>query len=230
MIKPNFVNSQHGTGGDFVSVVTHGSIIRATVDYVIRALEGQGEIVIADSPERVAHFGTILEATGLNSVLDFYRSRQASCGNIKVVVRDMRRQKVEYWKGVIKSCWELEGDPTGYTRINMDAADSAFFGLSSQQMGRLYGADYNRRETVRAHRNGRHEYEIPNTVLNSDVIISLPKLKTHYRVGTTLNCKGFIGLNGNKNLIPHRILGDPSNGGDTYERPVVALQGVFIGN
>jgi uncharacterized protein (DUF362 family) len=225
LIKPNFVNSQHGTGGDLISVLTHGSIIRATVDYVIRALAGTGEIVIADSPERVADFGSICEFTGLNSILDFYNCRKTIIGNVKIVARDMRRENIKYWKGAIASRKTLEGDPEGYTRIRLEATDSAFSDIPHDRLKMMYGADYNRRETIKAHIGGYHEYEIPNTVLNSNVIISLPKLKTHYRVGTTLNCKGFVGLNGNKNLIPHRTLGDPSIGGDTYERPTHSIRG-----
>jgi uncharacterized protein (DUF362 family) len=227
LVKPNFVNSQHAANGDLQSVVTHGSVLRAVIDYVILALKGNGQILIADSPERVADFGRILTATGTNDLLAFYRSRQDIIGQVGVVARDMRRQTIEYWKGAISRCTDLEGDPEGYTRIALSEEQSAFKGIDKKTIRRLYGADYNRRETIKAHSGGRHEYEIPNSVLNSDVILSVPKLKTHYRVGTTLNCKGFVGLNGNKNLIPHRIVGDPSSGGDTYDAPPRTISGAL---
>jgi uncharacterized protein (DUF362 family) len=227
LIKPNFVNSQHGGNGDLRSVITHASVLRAVVDYAVKALQGRGQILIADSPERVADFNRILHATGMNQLLAFYRDRQYAVGQVSIVVRDMRRQTIEYWKGAISRCSDLEGDPEGYTRIALSGEESAFRDVDRKTIRRLYGADYNRRETVMAHSGGRHEYEIPNSVLNSDVIISVPKLKTHYRVGTTLNCKGFVGVNGNKNLIPHRIIGDPTNGGDTYDRPAGSFSGAL---
>jgi hypothetical protein len=34
VIKPNFVMDRHISGGDYNCVVTHGSVIRAVVDYV----------------------------------------------------------------------------------------------------------------------------------------------------------------------------------------------------
>ena len=227
LIKPNFVSSVHWAGGELQAVITHGSVIRAVVDYVIRSLEGEGQIVIADSPERTADFAEIISVTGLEVILDFYQAMRDVLGDVEILVRDMRRQYVEYGYGAIARCQELAGDPNGYTLVTLQREDSAFAGLSQQQLRRLYGADYNRRETLRAHTKEYHQYDIANTVLGSDVVISLPKLKTHYRVGTTLNCKGFIGTAGNKNLLPHRILGDPSNGGDTYERPAASARARF---
>jgi uncharacterized protein (DUF362 family) len=225
LIKPNLVTSRHGEDKNIFSILVHGSVIRAVTDYAVKALDGKGEIVIADSPERVADFSRIIETTGLGSILKYYNANKAVSRDIRIFVRDMRRQRIEYWKGAIRACRELEGDPEGYTRIRLAAKDSAFSDVTQDRLRKLYGADYNRRETVRAHTRGYHEYEIPNTVLRSDVILSIPKLKTHYRVGTTLNLKGFVGLNGNKNLIPHRTLGDPTTGGDTYEYPAASFSG-----
>src|SRR5688572_2684259 len=50
VIKPNFVMDRHVTGGDYDCVVTHGSVIRAVIDYVLIALKGEGTITIADAP------------------------------------------------------------------------------------------------------------------------------------------------------------------------------------
>src|ERR1044071_3373679 len=50
VIKPNFVMDRHVAGGDYNCVVTHGSVIRAVVDYVAIALQRRGSITIADAP------------------------------------------------------------------------------------------------------------------------------------------------------------------------------------
>jgi len=80
----------------------------------------------------------------------------------------------------------------------------------------LYGAVYHRSETIRHHSGGHHEYEVSRTVMDADVFVSVPKLKVHKKVGTTLNAKGLVGIATNKNFLVHYTLKPPSEGGDQY--------------
>ena len=57
---------------------------------------------------------------------------------------------------------------------------------------------------------------ISRTALQSDVFINLPKLKTHKKVGVTLNLKNLVGINGNKNWLPHYAIGSPEENGDQF--------------
>ena len=222
LIKPNMVNSVHFGNGDLSSVITHAAIIRAVIDYALVALNGTGKIVIADSPERMADFYEILKVSGIGDLIVYYRRF-----GIHIEIRDLRREKIKYGFGAIAERKRLDGDPEGYSLINI-GKHSAFYGLSNERLGKLYGADYNRRETLRHHTCNVHEYEISNTILKSNVIVSIPKLKTHQKAGVTLNLKGLIGCTGNKNLIPHRTLGDPSNDGDSYPFPPKTRRGSFV--
>jgi hypothetical protein len=90
----------------------------------------------------------------------------------------------------------------------MDAVDTT----------RLYGADYHRKQTVRAHRGG-HRYVIAPAVLASDVVICVPKLKVHRKVGVTLNLKNIVGINADKNHLAHYRIGSPASGGDEFSNP-----------
>src|SRR5262249_24252808 len=87
---------------------------------------------------------------------------------------------------------------------------------SMPDLSRLYGADYYRDETISHHNLGRHEYLISASVLKADVVISIPKLKVHRKVGATLNLKNLVGINGDKNFLPHFQIGAPSRGGDEF--------------
>jgi hypothetical protein len=195
------------------------------MDYTIIALKADGEIIVGDSPERMANFDEICDRVGLNSILTFYEFHKHSIGNIKIYARDFRKEWIKYGLGAIVRRKRLKGDPEGYTLVRLHEQTSAFSSLTGAERRKLYGADYNRRKTLRAHTKGFDQYEMSGTPLNVDAIVSLPKLKTHYRVGTTLNCKGLVGVTGDKNLVPHRRLGDPTNGGDTYEYPARRLSG-----
>jgi len=48
------------------------------------------------------------------------------------------------------------------------------------------------------------------------VIINLPKLKTHKKAGVTCALKNLIGINGNKEYLPHHRRGGSARGGDNY--------------
>jgi hypothetical protein len=69
---------------------------------------------------------------------------------------------------------------------------------------------------ARTHARGRHQYLIAKDVLDADVVINLPKLKTHKKAGVTCALKNLIGINGNKEYLPHHRLGGAAAGGDCY--------------
>ncbi len=166
VIKPNFVMDRHYTGGDYQSVVTHGSVIRAVMDYVAIALQWEGQIIIADAPMLDNDFNRIVQFTGLEEVVDFYSQQGLTVG-----VYDLRVENVEMRDGLIVQRFKLPGDPAGYAAIDL-ASDSDF--------------------------------------------INMPKLKTHKKIGVTLNLKNLIGINGDKNWIPHYRVGSPKQNGDEY--------------
>jgi hypothetical protein len=68
----------------------------------------------------------------------------------------------------------------------------------------------------RTHAPGRHQYLVARDVMEADVIINLPKLKTHKKAGITCALKNLIGINGNKEFLPHHRVGGAGAGGDCY--------------
>jgi hypothetical protein len=77
-------------------------------------------------------------------------------------------------------------------------------------------SDYNPVATVRHHTGGRHEYAIHCEILESDVIIGVPKLKVHEKVGLTCALKNFVGIAALKQSLPHHRTGAARDGGDEY--------------
>jgi len=208
VIKPNFVLSRHPEGKDLFSIITHPSVIRATADYCWIALHGAGRIIIADAPQYNCNFEELLEATHLNKVRNLYRRFPGP----QVDIYDLRT----YWSASLHmpSCIRrLAGDPRGSVRVDLGKG-SVF--VSHPHPERFYGAVYHRQETIQNHTNDRQEYEVSGTVLSADVLISVPKLKVHKKVGVTLNGKGLVGTCTNKNLLVHYSLGTPKDGGDQF--------------
>lgn len=208
LIKPNFVASRHPAGGDLFAVVTHPSILRALIDYVHLALGGRGRIVVADAPEMGCQWDALMAAQRLDAVQAWYRERFG----FAIELRDLRDFEVRDpgRPPYAANRTPRPGDPEGATLVGLGRR-SEFHGMDSD---RFYGADYDRKETIRHHHGDVQEYGIANTFLRADVVISVPKMKVHKKVGVTLNVKGFVGVAANKNCLVHYRLGPPSRNGD----------------
>jgi uncharacterized protein (DUF362 family) len=209
LIKPNFVMDRHVVGGDYNCVVTHGSVIRAVVDYVLIALKGKGTVTIADAPMIDNDFERILTKTGVDEIVAYFLGR-----GIDIKVYDLRVENVELRDGLIVRRFRLPGDPAGYIPIDL-GQDSEFIEVA-ELYRRYRGSDYDSAETARHHNDKVNDYLLCKSVLQSDVFINMPKLKTHKKIGVTLNMKNLIGINGDKNWIPHYRVGGPRQKGDEF--------------
>jgi uncharacterized protein (DUF362 family) len=213
VIKPNFVRDFRETSSDHADcITTHGSVIRAVLDYAYIALHGRGRLIIADAPQNDADFDAIRRIAHLDEIVQFYRSEVG----FEVEVSDLRPQAAVKIDGVIVGHRNLCGDPAGYVRLDLGGRSA--FAEIADLCSKLYGAEYARDEVVRHHTAGTHEYLISRTVLEADCVISVPKLKTHKKVGLTANMKNLVGINGNKNWLPHHREGSPAQGGDQFSQ------------
>ena len=216
LIKPNAVMHLNMNFSDSVfASITHGSIVRAVIDYVYIALGGKGKIIVADAPLSHSDFQEWLNITGINGIVEIYRNKK----NFRIDIFDLRSLYVpwdfKHNYAPSESRSQAIRDPNGYQEI--DLLDTSEFSVFSQKdINRLYGSDYKRQNTVIHHSNGHHKYYVSKTVLKSDVFISLPKLKVHSKVGITANLKGMVGTQGDKNYIPHHKIGSPEVGGDEH--------------
>ncbi len=209
LLKPNLVKEYHPRDPNgWQYVITHGSIIRAICDYVWKALDGRGKIILGDGPQTDSSFDKIVRILGLDKIRDFYQS-----SGLDFELLDWRQEEWCNKGNVIVARKKLQGDPNGY--IAFDLADQSEF-RTHKGSGRYYGADYDEQEVNYHHSNGRNEYLICGTAIKSDVVINLPKLKTHKKAGITVSLKNLVGINGNKNWLPHHTEGNPCNCGDEY--------------
>jgi len=196
VIKPNFVSHRNLSGDSIWAVVTHPSIIQVMVEYCWQALQGKGEVIIADAPQYDCDWDKLMQIEKLD--------------NVNAEILDLRPywSKEKHFKSMKKY---LDGDPKG-------AAICLIKGkINKKNIKKLYGASYNRKETM-AHHSLQYgsSYLISKTIMDADVIISIPKMKTHKKVGVSLNAKNLVGTVVNKNCLSHYTLGSPNKGGDQY--------------
>ncbi len=222
VIKPNAVMHYNVNARETVfASITHPSVLRPVIDYTLIALRGEGEVAVADCPIMSADFGAWRRLMALDAILAFYLART----KVPVRVLDLRETVTRWVAGFTPVIFRrrVESDPLGYTVVDL-GSQSLLQPLGPSDIEKAYGADYRVQETIAYHTGGRHAYRAANTVLDSDVLISVPKLKVHSKVGVTVNVKGMVGIIGDKNSIVHARRGPPSRGGDEYPADLGPVQ------
>jgi len=210
LIKPNWVSQKHELNDTWQQIITHGAVLRAVIDYVQIALGGQGAIWLADGPMLNSDFAEISRRTGAACLEEFYNKLSGVC---PLELIDLRSVLFETRDDVVVSRSSLPGDPRGNVAVDL-GAHSAFYHFAGE--GRYYGADYDTDEVNQHHHGETQQYQLSGSAMQADVIIDVPKLKTHHKVGVTLALKGVVGLNTNRNWLPHRTQGTPRKGGDQF--------------
>lgn len=218
VLKPNFIRHWNPEArGTLFSVITHGSILRAVLDYAFLAVGPEGSVTIAEAPQQDCDFEKIRSLVGLDALERFYRERLGR----KLRIIDLRREAVIYQDAIIISRKALPGDPAGYRDIDL-GEKSCFAQAADIDPQRFRGADYDASVTTKHHTGGKHAYLLSETVLSADLVINLPKLKTHKKTGVTLALKNLVGINGDKNRLPHHSVGSTADGGDEFpERKLI---------
>jgi uncharacterized protein (DUF362 family) len=216
VLKPNFIRHWNPASeidpdrATVESVITHGAVLRAAADYAFLAAGTEGSVILAEAPQHDCNFEQIREIAGIDALVEFYDEHLGR----ELEVIDLRREAVTYRDAVIAERCDLPGDPRGYRLIDLGLR-SCFEG-SGLDPQRFRGADYDPGPTTRHHIDGHNEYLLSETVLSADLVVNLPKLKTHKKTGVTLALKNLVGINGDKNLLPHHSVGSTAEGGDEY--------------
>lgn len=211
VLKPNFIRHWNPLEeASIESVITHGAVVRAVADYAFLAAGAEGSVVVAEAPQQDCDFARIREIVGLDAIVRFYE--ETIQRSLEVI--DLRREAVIFRDGIIVERRALPGDPAGYRAVDLGAC--SFFAGSGLDPERFRGADYDPTVTAEQHRGGRNAYLLSETVLSADLVVNLPKLKTHKKTGVTLALKNLVGINGDKNWLPHHSVGSPDQGGDEF--------------
>ena len=215
VLKPNFVlHYNEDPDGSIDSVCTHPAVLRPLIDYALRAVGPEGKVIVADAPQYDCDIEVLLETNQLPALLRWYRESHG----IEVEFRDLRKHFGRHDNGVVLERRDLAGDPEGYEAVDLGAA-SEFARMSPPHLRLLCGADYDEEVTREHHSRDRNEYLVSRSVLGADLVINCPKVKTHKKSGVTLSMKNLIGINGDKNWLPHYRSGFQQGGGDEFPTP-----------
>jgi uncharacterized protein (DUF362 family) len=211
----NFVkhdDQQHGPTR-FSAKCTHGSVLRAVLDYALLALQGQGTLAFGNAPIQSCDWPRVLAETGASRVEEFYRS--VSPGSLPVQATDLRGHVVR--NSMLSGFKEpLHSEKGAYVPVDLanESLLDAFYANGASPHLRVL--DYDPRRTAECHARGKHVYLLHRQILESDVVLSIPKLKTHEKVGVTAGIKGCVGAVAHKDCLAHHRRGTPKRRGDEY--------------
>jgi len=207
LIKPNLVLHQNEGSGGLDCLVTHASVIRATVEAALRT--DAAEVVVGDAPIQGCDFDALVDSMALRP---WAREMSARDPRFKGP-QDFRRTTGVLVHGVRVASENLQ--PIERFQLFNLGRESVLEPISNGG-GRFRVAWYDHRLLAKTHYPGTHQYLVAREVVEADVILNLPKLKLHRKAGITCALKNLIGINGNKEYLPHHRLGGSQGGGDNY--------------
>jgi uncharacterized protein (DUF362 family) len=211
VIKPNLVQDRHYKGGDVTCLVTHGSVVRAVMDYIYKALKGKGRIVLGDAPVLSTRFDGAVKAARLGEVLDFFKEKAEP----ELEVFDFRTVAGELDARYHVTRWlDTPGDPTG--NVEFDLADRSMLAPIGEYAHLIRLPHYRVGDTDPYHGKTVNRFVVPRSIMEADVVINLPKLKTHCKAGLTAALKNFVGIVAVRHCYANYRYGDPAHNGDEY--------------
>jgi hypothetical protein len=196
----------------FFCKCTHGSVLYELIRYALQAVGPTGRVRFGNAPLQSCVWEQVQRDTGAARVEQACRA-----AGQPVESRDLRLFVARFDELGRMSARETR-DPAIFTREVILGRESLLEELYREGAPppRFRVLDYEYRRTEAQHARGLHRYCIHRDILESDVMISVPKLKTHEKVGITCGLKGFVGTVGSKDCLAHHRFGSPAVGGDEY--------------
>jgi uncharacterized protein (DUF362 family) len=206
VLKPNWVFHENHSGQGTDCLVTHASVLGAVLELVLQARPAK--VVVGDAPIQGCDLPKLMAAAGYNMLKQRYAQAGAA-----VEWLDFRRTVLGNPEGV----WDRQTDLRPLEDyVLFDLGVESLLEPIARDAERFRVTMYNPDLMRQAHAPGRHQYLVAREVIEADIVINLPKLKTHKKACITGALKNLVGINGNKDYLPHHRLGGSRTGGDCY--------------
>jgi uncharacterized protein (DUF362 family) len=203
LLKPNWVLHKNYSGRGNDCLVTHPNLIEAVLLEVLKAKPAR--VIIGDSPIQECDFDVL--------VPNQWREKMKSLADCPVDIIDFRRtilRKGGFGEGQDQ---EVRGEDR---YVLFDLGKESLLEPVSSPDSRFRITCYDPDILARRHHPGKHQYYMAKEPFEADVIINMPKLKAHKKAGMTAALKNLVGINGNKEFLPHHRIGGSADGGDCY--------------
>ena len=204
LLKPNWV--KHPTKAqDNICLCTHPNFILAFVELLIK--RNPQSILIADAPIQGCNWSALLTESFINKIKQISLS-----SGIEICIKDFRRVLFSpRTNEIVQEKKNLDD------YIIFDVAEKSYLEDITSDKNLFRVTCYNPDRLAESHHKGVHKYCIARDVFKCDTIITIPKIKTHQKTGLTNSMKILVGINGDKDYLPHHRIGAIESGGDCYK-------------
>jgi uncharacterized protein (DUF362 family) len=203
VVKPNWVLHRNQGPWGLEPLITNTALISAVVRELLRGPVQSVEV--CDAPVQGCDWDQLCRDTGAQA----WAERQATEDDRFLGLRDFRR--------TIRSSGATSENLKPLSEyVLFDLATNSLLEAITKPDPNFRVTQYNPHYLAKTHHPGKHQYLIGRQVLEADVVVNLPKLKTHKKAGVTSALKNLVGINGNKEYLPHHRVGGSATGGDCY--------------
>lgn len=204
-LKPNWVRHGRKADHDEWCLTTHENFLVSVTEYFL--LKSPRHIVIGDAPIQSCKWDVMLNKSFFSKIASLSEKYR-----VPIFIKDYRRVVFDPNQNVV------ENDRSSldkYTIFDL-GKDSYLEPISYDRKNPFRVTSYDPARLALAHGPGYHKYCITHELFDSDIVISIPKIKTHQKTGITAALKNIVGLNGDKDFLPHHRKGGNHSGGDCY--------------
>ena len=203
LVKPNWV--RHNTKpSDEICLTTHPNFVLAILSLLVHYKPKR--IIIGDAPIQGCCWDELLTQNYIKLIIAI--SEQSG---VPIKIVDFRRTVFAKSKNSVVSNLR---DMSNYCIV--DLAEKSYLEPITTNKSSFRVTDYHPVRLSASHHKGKHLYCIARELFDVDYVIALPKAKTHQKTGITNALKLIVGMNGDKDYLPHHRVGGTGFGGDCY--------------
>lgn len=204
LLKPNLV-LQCKNPYDDICLFTHPNFILSTLRVLLAC--SPLSIVIGDAPIQDCHWDELLPEyfyEGVNELIKKF--------NVPIKVVDFRKVVFDHKLNQFGKSKRTEDD-----YLIFDVGDRSYLEPITEEKNRFRVTNYDPNRMALSHAKGMHKFCVAKEVFEADIVITMPKTKTHRMACITNSLKILVGMNGDKDYLPHHRIGSTSQGGDCYK-------------
>jgi hypothetical protein len=204
LLKPNWV--RHSLKEfDELCLRTNDTFVLAVLLLVLKL--SPEKILLGDAPIQGCYWMKMLTNRFVNEI-----NHLSKCYGVPIIIKDFRRMTFNPELNELK----IDQKPLSDFLIFNLGYKSLLEPVTHKTQNKFRVVDYNSKRMAEAHAPGIHKYCLIKELFEYDIIISLPKVKTHQKAGLTAALKNVVGFNGDKDYLPHHRIGGTKMGGDCY--------------
>jgi uncharacterized protein (DUF362 family) len=204
LLKPNWVKHSSNED-DEICLRTNDQFLLAALKVILQ--KEPASVIIGDAPIQGCNWDKMITSEFLYSV-----NLLSEQFNIPVTIKDFRRVT---FNPKLNNPVTEKNPLSDYVIFDL-GKESLLESISDDNRRLFRVTDYNPDRLAISHCPGVHKYCITRELFDNDVVITIPKVKTHQKTGLTNALKILVGINGDKDFLPHHRKGGTGKGGDCY--------------